>query len=68
MFNYIFKYSFSGYDICEINIIRGMLSKQIEVDRGDIQVNNYNEGVYKKIENLLKKIDLKPLIMSYGII
>ena len=53
--NYIFKYSFSGYDICEINIIRGMLSKQIEVDRGDIQVNNYNEGVYKKIENLLNK-------------
>ena len=66
--NYILKYSFSGYDICEINIICGMLSKQIEVDRGDIQVNNYNEGVYKKIENLLKKIDLKPLIMSYGII
>lgn len=53
--NFIFKYSFSGYDICEINIIRGMLSKQVEVDRGDIQVNNYNEGVYTKIENLLKK-------------
>ena len=53
--SYIFKYSFSGYDICEINIIRGMLSRQIEIDRGNIQVNNYNEGVYKKIENLLNK-------------
>ena len=63
--NYIFKYSFSGYDICEINIIRKMLSRQIRIHRGDIQVNNYEEGVYKKIEILLNRERFKTFDNSF---
>ena len=52
---HIFKYSFSGSDIVEINIIRKLISDQIKVNRGDILINNYNEGVYKRINDLLNK-------------